>query len=262
MKGFLGKWKSALMNCQKLKTMIQPKLWAQLGNQCFMLSAAIAHAKDMNTTWGAPNRTIDPRIWKTYFVTPIPKRSTLHYYKEPRHSYDPLPEHDDLTIEGYFQSEKYFQDAKPEIAMALGFKYAPLETVSIHVRRGDYLQYPDQFPILPFAYYEESIQQMRALNFDKFRVYSDDIRWCKDAFSEIARYYPISFSDNKDPLTDMREIYNSKAIIIANSTFSLFPALLRYADFIVAAPAEHRWYGPSNSHMETFDLMPERFIKL
>lgn len=258
--------------------MIQCKLWAQLGNQCFMLAAAIAHAKKMGTTWGAPNRTLDPRIWPIYFRTlPPAKKTTLHYYKEPRHAHDPLPEVDDLTIEGYFQSEEYFRGVKQEIAKALGFPYAPLDTVAVHVRRGDYLLYPDQFPVLPDDYYKAAVRQMLALNFNNFKVYSDDIPYCRKMFERITDPewikwgFRVEYSTNKDPLSDMREIFNSKAIITANSTFSLFPALLRPAtmpcvigleNFIVIAPAEHLWYGPKNAHLETCDLLPERFIKI
>lgn len=250
--------------------MIQCKLWAGAANQAFMLAAVIAHAKKMNTNWGAPMRTLDPRVWRTYFKAPRNKPATQYYYKETRHVYDPIPEHDDLTIEGYFQSEAYFANAKPQVAHALGFTYAPLDTVACHVRRGDYLLYPDQFPVLPFSYYEDAIQQMLALNFNKFKVYSDDIPWCREAFAEMSRYYQIEFSTNTDPLTDMYEIYNSAAIITANSTFSLFPALLRPAtmpgvlgdiNFMVVAPAEHRWYGPK-AFMDASTLMPERFIKI
>jgi hypothetical protein len=246
--------------------MIQTKLWAQLGNQCFMLAAAIAHAKKMNTTWGAPNRTIDPRIWKTYFNTPKAKPATLHYYKEKRHCYDPLPEVDDLTIEGYFQSKRYFQDAKEDIAKALGFSLEPSWSVAIHIRRGDYLKYPNQFPVLPIEYYQHAIWCAGLNGFSTFKIYSDDINWCKqnerEMFKTYGPYPEVEYSNEKDPLTDMKKIFNSSCLIIANSTFSLFPALLRQDRPIIYAPAESRWYGPQNSHMETFDLMPERFIKL
>jgi len=225
-----------------------------------MIAAAIAHAKKMSTTWGAPSRTIDPRIWKTYFKTPPSKSATRHYYKEPRHCYDPIPEVDDLTIEGYFQSEKYFSDAKDEVKKALGFPDKRLSSVAIQIRRGDYLLYPDQFPVLPLEYYKQAIDKMIELGQDWFKVYSDDIPFCKKMFGGIG--FTCEYSENKDPLADMYEIYNSDAMIIANSTFSLFPSLLRADNPTVVAPAEPRWYGPVNKQLETCDLMPERFIKI
>lgn len=241
--------------------MIRTQLWAQLGNQCFMLAAAIAHAKKMNTTFSAPRHTINPRLWPIYFHNlPVPQRATREYYKEPRHAYDPLPEVDDLTIEGYFQSEKYFADAKEQVANALGFKLNPEPVIAIHVRRGDYLLYPDQFPVLPVQYYDDAIKEFVKLGYQQFKVYSDDIRWCQQNIK--SNYVNIGYSIVQDPLQDMRDMYNCSGFIIANSSYSLFPALLRNDNPTVMSPAEDRWYGPANAKLETYDLMPERFIKI
>lgn len=246
--------------------MIRTQLWAQLGNQCFMLAAAIAHAKKMNTTFSAPRHTINPRLWPIYFHNlPVPQRATREYYKEPRHAYDPLPEVDDLTIEGYFQSEKYFVDAKAEIAKALGFEHKHADYIAVHVRRGDYLLYPDQFPVLYDTYYHRAIMTFANYPDTKcFKFYSDDIEYCKSQYGEVETRIgvKVEFSKIKDPLSDMRDMFNAKGFIIANSTFSLFPALLRQDSPLVIAPEEDRWYGPSNAKLETHDLMPERFVKI
>lgn len=251
--------------------MIQPKLFAQLGNQCFMISCAISHALKMGTTYSIPKKTISPGIWRTYFShLPETKSATLHYYKEKRHCYDPLPEVDSLTIEGYYQSEKYWHGYKERIAEALGFIHKPEPFVAVHVRRGDYLKYTDQFPVMPLEYYKEAILYAISMTgIGYFRIYSDDIPWCKQnitpklidrmQYDDIARY---EYSGNKDPLADMKDMYNASAFILANSTFSLFPALLRPDNPMVIAPADDRWFGPAAKHLETFDLMPERFIKM
>lgn len=235
-----------------------------MGNQCFQVSAAIAHAKTVGTNWRAPYRTADPDIWPTYFNgLPIARgAATVHTYHEKRHCYDPLPMYKDMTIDGYFQSERYFENAKPEIQQALGFEQPGIGDmhVAIHVRRGDYLQYSNQFPVLPIEYYSTAIDCAIDAGYDTFMVYSDDIDWCKKEFSYMG--YHFAYSTIKDPLTDMRSMYDADSFIISNSTFSLFPALLRSDNPLVIAPAEHRWYGPANKHLETCDLMPERFIKL
>lgn len=244
--------------------MIQPKLFAQLGNQCFMISATIAHALKMGTTYSIPKKTISPAIWRTYFTHLLETKSaTLHYYKEKRHCYDPLPEVDSLTIEGYFQSEQYFRAYKKEVAEALGFVHNPEPFVAVHIRRGDYLKYPDQFPVMPMDYYHQAINKMISLGYRNYLIFSDDIPWCIDKFIAFALYdIDIEYSMTKDPLTDMKDIYNAAGFILANSTFSLFPALLRSDNPMVIAPAEDRWYGPKAKHLETCDLMPERFIKM
>lgn len=246
--------------------MIIPKLWARLGNQAFMIAAAIAHAKKMNTKWAVPSKTIDTRIWPTYFKgLPIKPNisSPFHTYKERRHCFDAIPERSDMWIEGYFQSEKYWptNDEKYEIGDALGFHCDKKDYIAVHVRRGDYLQYPDQFPILTQDYYTAGIDYFISAGYDNFRVYSDDIEFCKKQFT-IYCGLNFSYSNIKEPLTDMRDMYNAAGFIISNSTFSLFPALLRLDQPPTIAPAEHRWFGPANKHLETCDLMPDRFIKI
>lgn len=250
--------------------MISCKLWAQTGNQCFMISAAIAHALKMGTTYSIPKKTINPRIWRTYFShLPETRSATRHYYKEKRHCYDPLPEVDDLTIEGYFQSEKYWHGYKEQIAEALGFVHTPEPYVAVHVRRGDYLKYPDQFPVMPLEYYREAIRMFALQGHSKFRVYGDDIPWCKQhikcgladhtMFDDICHF---EYSDIKDPLTDMKDMHNAAGFIIANSSFSLFPALLRSDNPMVIAPADDRWYGPKAKHLETCDLLKDKWLKI
>lgn len=253
--------------------MIIPRLWARLGNQCFQIAAAVAHANTMRTDWAIPNATLDMRLWPNYFLPIVGQRHVVHanrklrsHYKEPRHCYDPLPESNDMTIEGYFQSEKYFADAKPQIQMALNFFAQPSDFVAVHVRRGDYLQYPDQFPVLDTWYTRNAISEAMTNGYGKFKIYSDDIGWCKNHFLFERKYYykaiELQFCEIKDPLNAMRDMYNAAAFIISNSTFSLFPATLRPDNPLVIAPKEDRWYGPANKHLQTCDLMPERFIKI
>lgn len=245
--------------------MIQPKLWAQLGNQCFMISAAIAHALKMGTTYSIPKKTTSPQIWRTYFShLPETKSATIHYYKEKRHCYDPLPEVDSLTIEGYFQSEKYWHGYKEQIAEALGFVCKPEPYVAVHLRRGDYLKYPDQFPVMPATYYHNGIMEMINKGYKRFKFYSDDIKWCKENFPTHLEEIGVSyeFSGNKDPLTDMKDMYNASGFIVSNSTFSLFPALLRSDSPIVIAPAENHWPWCNFNAGESRDLLPERFFKM
>lgn len=248
--------------------MIQPKLFAGLGNQLFMISAAISHALKMNTTYSIPKKTISPAIWRTYFThLPETKSATLHYYKEKRHCYDPLPEVDSLTIEGYFQSEKYWHGYKEQISEALGFGkpevfYSP-PYVAMHIRRGDYLKYPDQFPIMQIEFYNKAIGELINKGFDRFRIYTDDHEWLKNNLQKFEwRDAYLQFNFDRDPLTAMRDMYNASAFIIANSTFSLFPALLRSDNPMVIAPAENHWPWCGKNGSEAFDLMPERFIKI
>lgn len=243
--------------------MIVPKMVGRLGNQCFQVAAAIAHAKRMGTDYALPPDTLDGRIWKKWFthlpIDSFPRR----VHEEPSHSYSEIPSCNHLTLDGYFQSEKYFADAKPEVADALGFAYSPQDFVAIHIRRGDYLQYPDQFPVLPMEYYKNAIKECVLLGYAWFRIYSDDPGWCYEVFhDEYFRGIMIQLMPLGDPLQDLQSMYHAKAFIIANSSYSLFAASLRDDEPLVIAPAEHRWYGPRNAHLDTNDLMHERWIKI
>lgn len=248
--------------------MVTCKLFAQLGNQCFMLSAAISHALRLNTNYAFPRLTTAPRIWRTYFThLPLlkPGQSTEHFYKEPGPSFSPIPDEQDITIEGYFQCERYWYDKKEELAKIMGFEYKPDDHVAVHVRRGDYLKYPTQFPVLPIEYYGTAVFRMIDLGYTKFIVFSDDPLWCeKTLLPHFGPNWTINFSiaKQKDPLSAMREMYNASAFIVANSTFSLYPALLRSDNPMVIAPEEQRWFGPAAKHLDSPDRLPERFIKI
>src|SRR6186713_2252802 len=118
--------------------MILPSLYGRLGNQSFQISAAIAHAKRVGTNWRVPNRSANPSVWPTYYNTlPVARGAvSMHAYTEKRHCYDPIPMHLDMLLNGYFQSEKYFDNAKPEIQDALKFDVNSSGYIAVHVRRG------------------------------------------------------------------------------------------------------------------------------
>lgn len=247
--------------------MVTCKYMGQLGNQLFQTSAAICHALKMNTNYAFPKLSTAPRIWRTYLHhLPLlrPNQATRDYYKETGPKYAPLPGSNDLTIEGYFQSEKYWHNYKKQLAEILGFEYKPSDYVAVHVRRGDYLKYPDQFPVLPANYYHRGIMSLINKGYKNFRFYSDDIAWCKINFpthlEEIGVKY--TFTGKGDPLTDMKDMHNASAFVISNSTFSLFPSLLRIDNPLVIAPEEDRWFGPAAKHLNSPDRLPERFIKI
>jgi hypothetical protein len=243
--------------------MVTCKLWAQTANQLFMISATICHALKMNTSFFVPTRSINPRLWPTYIhhlPKAIPGRITKHYFAQPSHSFTPIPDQDDITLEGYFQSESYWNDYKKKLADILQFSHKPDTFIAIHHRRGDYLKYPERFPVLDMDYYEQAIRSFLHAGYSQFKVFSDDIPWCKDQYAKMG--WAFEYSNIKDPLQDIKHMYNAAGYVLANSTFGLFPALLRSDNPVVVAPAEYRWFGPEGQEMMSADRMPGRFIKL
>lgn len=245
--------------------MIQAKTCGRLGNFLFQFAATYCHAKKYGFDYCMPSKSMNERLW------PTPKFKNIKYcgpqpgklYQEKSPAYSPIPAEDNLILEGYWQSEKYWHGLKAELAEVLEFNYTPSDYVAVHVRRGDYLKFPDEFPVLPLEYYDQAIKYMEGKGYKKFLVFSDDMKWCINTFVDY-RFadLEIYFSTAGSALGDMREIYNGAAIIIANSSFSLFPALLRSDNPLVIAPIEHRWFGKHARHLNSNDRVPERFIKL
>jgi sporulation protein YlmC with PRC-barrel domain len=105
--------------------MITCELTGGLGNQMFQIAATYALAKRNNDEayfnfetchtplQGSPSYKYRNNIFKNIKekLNFIPK----HYFKEEKFSFTELPYADNLSLIGYFQSEKYFMDYKEEI---------------------------------------------------------------------------------------------------------------------------------------------------
>lgn len=230
----------------------------RLGNWCFQFSATYTLARQLGVGCRMPLRSQNEMLWptpkfpKVIYGGPLPGK----LYNEPHHHYAELPKEDGLILNGYWQSYKYFADYEVEIANVLDFPADKLDAVAVHVRRGDYLQFPDQFPVLPVEYYNQAIEVMREKGYSDFAFYTDDLTWCQQTFKGDNFYF-----FKGAPLHDMKSIYKSNAVIISNSSFSLFPALLSKNNNVIA-PAEHRWYGEKNKHLLSIDMMRENWIKI
>lgn len=151
---------------------------------------------------------------------------------------------------GYWQNQAYFEDILDEIRSDFDFKN-PLETknqivldhiktinsVSIHVRRGDYLK--DEFlgGLCGQEYYQRAIEHIRKqVNSPGFFVFSDDIAWCRDNLGLPDASF-ISWNKGASSYIDMQLMSHCKHNIIANSSFSWWAAWLNNnPDKIVIAP--------------------------
>ncbi len=118
------------------------------------------------------------------------------------------------------------------------------KTVSIHIRRGDYVQHPFFKDICTISYYKNAIKYIRNnAEIDLFCIFSNDIQWVKNNFSEELTDIETVFVDwNKgnDSFRDMQLMSVCNHNIIANSSFSWWGAWLNNnKDKIVVAP--YKW---------------------
>ena len=135
-----------------------------------------------------------------------------------------------------------------------------LESISIHIRRGDYISIKKNkeiYHICEIDYYTSAIDYISSKCIrPMFFIFSDDIEWAKKNFSS-ANYM---FVNGNEPLMDLYLMSLCKHNIIANSTFSWWAAWFNtYSNKIVTAPA--KWYkGNLNDNMNEF--IPKAWIRL
>lgn len=155
---------------------------------------------------------------------------------------------------GYWQNINYFEDIKALMLEELQFvdisdkknkKYLEMirnvNSVSIHVRRGDYIQ--AGIELMGKEYYNEAIDIIRK-KVDKpvFFIFSDDKEFIEREFLELENKIIVSNNINEMSYIDMQLMSECKHNIIANSTFSLWAAILnKYEDKIVIFPEHDKW---------------------
>ena len=139
-------------------------------------------------------------------------------------------------VKGWFQSERYFNSIRgillkefvPKEKITIPTELHSIlkgsESVSIHVRRGDYVK---ANRAMNAAYYKKAIRLIKKSYKDPyFIVFSDDLAWTKENL--ILNERCIYVNENK-ALNDYEELFimsRCKSNIISNSTFSWWAAWL------------------------------------
>jgi len=128
--------------------------------------------------------------------------------------------------------------------------------VSVHIRRGDYLKFPDIHPTVSLDYYIKAISDIKKRKDIKcVLVFSDDIQWCKTNFYADMIRYAEGLYDYEEMLLMSACTHN----IIANSSFSWWGAYLNEnPDKIVYAPKI--WCGAKANHGWEDIYLPEMII--
>lgn len=158
--------------------------------------------------------------------------------------------------EGYWLSPKYFDFCKNRIIKAFEFKpftsqenekYADilsqLNSVTIHIRRGDYLNGDNVAGICTLDYYKAAILKARSIIKDPvFFVFSNDQKWCMENLQEVFGESPVNFVVNNtgtESYRDMQLMSLARCNILANSSFSWWGAYLnKRNDQIVYVPSK------------------------
>lgn len=245
--------------------MVTTTLVGRYGNQCFQIAAAIGYARKHNMEYCIPEKSLDPNVWQTWFKFPVVDFEPAKVYKERRHCYTEIPKFDDVRLEGYFQTEKYFEHCRDEVVKVFSTEEKQIfkETASVHVRRGDYLLHPHLFPVLPSKYYQKAILHLRQNSIENFLVFSDDIEWCRKEFTLEKYGTNFYFIENGCEHADINDMSACEHNIISNSSFSWWGAYLNQnPNKIVVAPMHQKWFGRHNRHLITKDILPKEWIQI
>lgn len=163
----------------------------------------------------------------------------------------------DTYFDGYWQNYRYFDEYREEIREVVRLKdssevreyeddIAQSDSVSIHIRRGDYVQIGWG---IPMDYYLKAIEELQKKtdhsNLTAY-VFSDDIAYAKEFFEqnpiEGISFKYMDFESERKTVLDMHLMSCCKYNIIANSTFSWWAAYLnRNTDKIVICPETGKW---------------------
>lgn len=267
----------------------------RLGNQMFQYASLRGIAANNNLDWCIPSH--DTPNYANYGLFDAFKLKNLNHtglvngptYDEPGFDFDEelfnnCP--DNVNIDGYRQSEKYFKHIENSIREDFEFNdeiYEPCKEfmnqfneniILLHIRRGDNTGRPDWYP-MPTVDHYECLLDKYFNNDQPVLICSDDLEWVKEQklfssdrfyLSETRVYYSHQTLNGAGqmekslvPYYDLCLMTMCSDAIIANSSLSWWGAWLQKnpnKKIITQSP----WFGERLSFNNTKDLIPESWI--
>jgi len=268
----------------------------RLGNQMFQYAALVGISKNRGFDFCIPNhskfnlhnefedkngRSLHHQLHKVFKLSHLNGRygyidgdvvdvSQHHFCEE---LFDNCP--DNVTLDGHFESYKYFENVEKELKLDFEFlddllyeskkfheKNNLKNSVAIAVRRGDFLLFSDSHPVCTEEYYSSCINQIGKDR--QFVIISDDIEWCKS--QEIFSGNNFYFVDIA-PLDTLKSSYDicvssqCDDFIISNSTFTWWISWLgqnKNKKIYIPDP----WFGSKYKHIITDGYNTKDTIKV
>jgi hypothetical protein len=187
-----------------------------------------------------------------------------------------IPSGRDVYAYGAWQSERYFEDQADTIRREFEFRNPPqglnatlardiadANSVSMHVRRGDYAtdaRVNRIHGLVPLDFYRRAAEHIATrVSRPCFYLFSDDPEWTQ---ANLRLSFPVRYVTHNDPdaaIEDIRLMSLCRHHVIANSSFSWWGAWLgRNPDKIVIAPV--RWFR--HRRHSARDILPSGWIRL
>ncbi len=182
---------------------------------------------------------------------------TVHWFHESKMYHPEIWQFENMYLSGYFACDKYYRDilydlrekiqfpqSKNPVNNKLAEEMQNCQSVSVHIRRGDYLK-PENAQmfgnICTDAYYETAMEKIKeAVPDAHFYLFSDDISYIEKKYTG-KEYTVVNVNYGSDSFYDMWLMSNCKHNICANSTFSFWGARLNRNDNkIMIRPTVHK----------------------
>ena len=210
-------------------------------------------------------------------------RLLRHIYKKKRakeyiekglfYQEDALSTGGNLYYIGYWQSWKYIRNIEntikrdfrfdekklPESSCEILSKIRNTNSVSLHIRRGDYLGNPVYDHITTPDYYNNAIDYIKK-NVENpfFFIFTNDPEWCKVNLT-LPNSLIVDVNSGMESYWDMFLMSQCKHNIIANSSFSWWGAWLNeHENKIVIAP--RKWINEDSANID--DIIPPTWNRI
>ena len=249
----------------------------------FNIKATLASKKDV---FYMDNGVLPPKLG--FLIEKIPyirvkdfiRKPFSYVFTEKTIRFDPsvLNLRGKVYIKGYWNSYKYFEDIRKELLDDFSFieqmnsenkRIASLiesseNSVSLHVRRGDYLSLKGAREMFcsPYddGYYDRAISFIEGkVGNPEFFLFSDEPDWVKENLKINHKTTVVDINTGDNSYWDMKLMSLCKHNIIANSTFSWWGAWLnQYQNKIVTAPKV--WMNDKAFSHE--DMIPKEWVIL
>lgn len=247
----------------------------RIGNQMFQLASLWGIASNMGYDFYIPSpngfgiedpnvRMSDGNIFNTFklktFNYGITNYPTFHerFFEFDQELFSKCP--NNINLQGYFQTEKYFKHIEEDIRKSFTFveeikqpteeafksNFGDTEVIAIHLRRGDYLQY-SHHPVQTLEYYERGLSHMP----EKIPVmiFSDGIEWCEE--QELFQGDRFVFAEGNGTGVDLCLQSLCTYHIIGNSSFSWWGSWLAKSKKTVAPSI---WFAGPDASKDLSDL--------
>jgi len=199
----------------------------------------------------------------------------LNYVTEQHFHFDPMVSNlgNNLYLNGYWQSEKYFKNIESIIRKDFTFKEPMSEkglemrdrivndnATCVNVRRGDFVA-NNILGTVDLSYFDKAIKYLSSkISNPVIYIFSDDIKWCEENLKTDHQSVIVGHEYAGAKFRNYFELMTlCKSFIIPNSTFAWWAAWLCKNPYkIVIAPKI--WFR--SQKYSSKDLVPESWVRI